>query len=183
MKAQGLGVHKPEEIEEFGKQDLKVLSELLADKPFFFGDEPTTVRAQTHSQSINLISNPSVLVWIVARLRRILRPGSNSLHFRRCQVRAEGIHAGELPEPGRTRFTDQGALLPRLGRYLHEAGSERTSTEARVSVFPVASLLLVIICVTGPENLVINHLAPLLWREYNLDPSLSIGENVTLTWM
>lgn len=43
MKAQGLGVHKPEEIEEFGKQDLKVLSELLADKPFFFGDEPTTV--------------------------------------------------------------------------------------------------------------------------------------------
>lgn len=43
MKAQGIGVHKPEEIIEFGKQDLKVLSDLLADKPFFFGDEPTTV--------------------------------------------------------------------------------------------------------------------------------------------
>lgn len=43
LKAQGIGVHKPEEIEEFGKHDLKVLSELLADKPFFFGDEPTTV--------------------------------------------------------------------------------------------------------------------------------------------
>lgn len=43
VKAQGLGVHKPEEIEEFGRQDLKVLSELLADKPFFFGDEPTTL--------------------------------------------------------------------------------------------------------------------------------------------
>lgn len=43
LKAQGIGVHKPEEIEEFGKNDLKVLSELLADKPFFFGDEPTTV--------------------------------------------------------------------------------------------------------------------------------------------
>lgn len=43
VKAQGIGVHKPEEILEFGKQDLKVLSELLADKPFFFGDEPTTV--------------------------------------------------------------------------------------------------------------------------------------------
>ncbi|XP_058466644.1 failed axon connections isoform X2 [Malaya genurostris] len=43
VKAQGLGVHKPEEIEEFGKLDLKVLSELLADKPFFFGDEPTTL--------------------------------------------------------------------------------------------------------------------------------------------
>ncbi|XP_049540024.1 failed axon connections isoform X1 [Anopheles darlingi] len=43
VKAQGLGVHKPEEIEEFGRKDLKVLSELLADKPFFFGDEPTTL--------------------------------------------------------------------------------------------------------------------------------------------
>lgn len=43
VKAQGMGVHKPEEIEEFGKNDLKVLSEVLADKPFFFGDEPTTV--------------------------------------------------------------------------------------------------------------------------------------------
>lgn len=43
MKAQGIGVHKPEEIEEFGKHDLKVLSDILADKPFFFGDEPTNV--------------------------------------------------------------------------------------------------------------------------------------------
>lgn len=38
-----MGVHKPEEIEEFGKNDLKVLSDMLADKPFYFGDEPTTV--------------------------------------------------------------------------------------------------------------------------------------------
>lgn len=43
VKAQGIGVHTPQEIEEFGKQDLKVLSDLLADKPFFFGDEPTTL--------------------------------------------------------------------------------------------------------------------------------------------
>jgi Glutathione S-transferase, C-terminal domain len=43
VKAQGIGVHKPEEILEFGKSDLKVLSDLMADKPFFFGDEPTSV--------------------------------------------------------------------------------------------------------------------------------------------
>ncbi|KAG4066591.1 hypothetical protein HA402_007227 [Bradysia odoriphaga] len=43
VKAQGIGVHKPEEIEEFGKRDIKVLSDILADKPFFFGDEPTTL--------------------------------------------------------------------------------------------------------------------------------------------
>lgn len=43
MKAVGLGVHTVEEINAFGQSDLKVLSELLADKPFFFGDEPTNV--------------------------------------------------------------------------------------------------------------------------------------------
>lgn len=43
VKAQGIGVHTPEEIEQFGKEDLKALSDLLADKPFFFGDEPTTL--------------------------------------------------------------------------------------------------------------------------------------------
>lgn len=50
MKAQGIGVHKPEEIEEFGKHDLKVLSDILADKPFFFGDEPTNVSTNPHHQ-------------------------------------------------------------------------------------------------------------------------------------
>uniref|UniRef100_A0A1B0DJG8 Metaxin glutathione S-transferase domain-containing protein n=1 Tax=Phlebotomus papatasi TaxID=29031 RepID=A0A1B0DJG8_PHLPP len=58
-----MGVHKPEEIEEFGKHDLKVLSDMLADKPFFFGDEPTTldvvsfaVLSQLHfiSKDVNL---------------------------------------------------------------------------------------------------------------------------------
>lgn len=43
VKAQGMGVHTPEEVSQFGCADLKVLSDILADKPFFFGDEPTTV--------------------------------------------------------------------------------------------------------------------------------------------
>lgn len=43
VKAQGMGVHTPEEVSQFGCADLKVLSDMLADKPFFFGDEPTTV--------------------------------------------------------------------------------------------------------------------------------------------
>lgn len=38
-----MGVHSPEEVNAFGQSDLKVLSDMLADKPFFFGDEPTTV--------------------------------------------------------------------------------------------------------------------------------------------
>lgn len=43
VKAMGMGVHSTEEIIQSGNDDLKVLSEMLADKPFFFGDEPTTV--------------------------------------------------------------------------------------------------------------------------------------------
>lgn len=38
-----MGVHSADEINEFGQGDLKVLSDMLADKPFFFGDDPTTV--------------------------------------------------------------------------------------------------------------------------------------------
>lgn len=36
----GLGRHTSEEIIDFGKNDLKILSETLADKQYFFGDEP-----------------------------------------------------------------------------------------------------------------------------------------------
>lgn len=43
VKAQGIGVHKPDEILEFGQNDLKVLSDVLGDKLYFFGNEPTTV--------------------------------------------------------------------------------------------------------------------------------------------
>lgn len=44
VKAQGMGIHTAEEVLQFGCDDLKVLCDMLADKPFFFGDEPTTVR-------------------------------------------------------------------------------------------------------------------------------------------
>lgn len=43
VKAQGIGRHSEEEIIEFGNNDLHVLSDILADKPFFFGDEPTNL--------------------------------------------------------------------------------------------------------------------------------------------
>lgn len=43
VKAQGIGVHKPDEILEFGQNDLKVLSDVLGDKLYFFGNEPSTV--------------------------------------------------------------------------------------------------------------------------------------------
>lgn len=42
-KAHGIGVHSQDEIIELGKTDLSVISALLADKPFLFGNEPTLV--------------------------------------------------------------------------------------------------------------------------------------------
>lgn len=43
VKAMGMSGHSNEEVEAYAKNDLRVLSEMLADKPFFFGDEPTSV--------------------------------------------------------------------------------------------------------------------------------------------
>ncbi|KAG7313234.1 hypothetical protein JYU34_000333, partial [Plutella xylostella] len=40
-KAHGIGVHTQDEIMEFGKNDLRALSDLLSDRPYFFGEEPT----------------------------------------------------------------------------------------------------------------------------------------------
>ncbi|KOB79321.1 Failed axon connections protein [Operophtera brumata] len=40
-KAHGIAVHSQDEIIELGKNDLRALSELLGDKPFMFGNEPT----------------------------------------------------------------------------------------------------------------------------------------------
>lgn len=43
VKALGMSGHSNDEVEDEAKNDLRVLSEMLADKPFFFGDEPTSV--------------------------------------------------------------------------------------------------------------------------------------------
>jgi len=43
VKAHGLGVHSPEEVLEFGKQDLQVLEETLGNKDYFFGDKPSNL--------------------------------------------------------------------------------------------------------------------------------------------
>lgn len=55
VKAHGLGVHTPEEIEQFGKNDLLVLSEMLGDKEFFFGDEPAMLDLVVFSHVSQLV--------------------------------------------------------------------------------------------------------------------------------
>merc|ERR1712088_653736 len=55
VKAHGLGVHTPEEIEQFGKKDLQALSEMLGDKEFFFGSEPAMLDLVVFSQVGQLV--------------------------------------------------------------------------------------------------------------------------------
>merc|ERR1712238_317978 len=56
VKAAGFNGYTPEEIEQFGKDDLKVLSELLGEKQFFFGDDPNHLDLVAFSQ-IALVLN------------------------------------------------------------------------------------------------------------------------------
>lgn len=50
VKAAGFNGYTAEEIEQFGKDDLKVLSELLGEKQFFFGDDPQHLDLVAFSQ-------------------------------------------------------------------------------------------------------------------------------------
>ncbi|TRY63549.1 hypothetical protein TCAL_08205 [Tigriopus californicus] len=43
LKAAGFACYTNDEVDEMGKADLKVLSELLGEKEFFFGDEPRSL--------------------------------------------------------------------------------------------------------------------------------------------
>lgn len=62
VRATGIGVHSPEEIIQMGKDDLKVLADMLGDKTFFFGDEPTQVRIFTYSKWLERTEEMKIFV-------------------------------------------------------------------------------------------------------------------------
>ena len=55
VKSQGLGVHSAEEIDQFGRSDLLVLSEMLGDKEFFFGDSPALLDLVVYSHVAQMV--------------------------------------------------------------------------------------------------------------------------------
>jgi glutathione S-transferase len=55
---QGIGRKTPQEVEEQAKQDLSILSFYLGDKPYFFGDKPTSVDATAFGQLVTLTDTP-----------------------------------------------------------------------------------------------------------------------------
>jgi len=55
VRATGIGVHSQEEIIQMGKDDLKVLSDMLGTNTFFFGSEPTTLDVVVFSNVAQLV--------------------------------------------------------------------------------------------------------------------------------
>ncbi|MFB2983862.1 glutathione S-transferase family protein [Microseira sp. BLCC-F43] len=58
MYVQGLGRHSSEEIYQITTADLQALSDFLADKPFFMGEQPTTLDATAYGYIGNIIKPP-----------------------------------------------------------------------------------------------------------------------------
>ena len=58
ITGQGMGRHLTEEIFTLSKQDIDALSDFLGDKPYFFGDQPTSLDACAYGMLINIIGCP-----------------------------------------------------------------------------------------------------------------------------
>lgn len=58
LSCQGTGRHSFEEIKQLGIKNLNAMSEILADKPYFLGDNPTSIDATAFSFLTNIIWTP-----------------------------------------------------------------------------------------------------------------------------
>jgi glutathione S-transferase len=58
MHSQGMGRHSSEEIVQITCADFQAISDLLADKPFFMGEQPTTLDATVYGYVGNFIKPP-----------------------------------------------------------------------------------------------------------------------------
>ncbi len=56
--SQGISRHREDEIFQIGNRDLDALSEFLGDKPYFMGEQPTTLDASAFGLLINVIGCP-----------------------------------------------------------------------------------------------------------------------------
>lgn len=58
IRGHGMGRHKAEEIFSLGEADLNALSDFLGDKPYFMGNDPTSVDASAFGILINTVDGP-----------------------------------------------------------------------------------------------------------------------------
>jgi glutathione S-transferase len=58
LQHNGIGRHSQKEVYDFGKKDLDAFATLLGDKPFIFGDRPTSADAMAHGFLVNTLHVP-----------------------------------------------------------------------------------------------------------------------------
>lgn len=94
VKAAGFGGYTDEELNEMGKEDLKVLSEFLGEKQFFFGDEPKSLDLRAFTW-LALIIN--VDKEVPCPLRDFIESDCQNLNglYNRMKERAWGDHWDE----------------------------------------------------------------------------------------
>ena len=81
LKAHGLGKHDPNDIYDFGIQDLSALSVYLGDKDFMFGDHPTSLDASAYP----IIANASLEEFRGPLGNTALRHDNFKHYIERCQ--------------------------------------------------------------------------------------------------
>jgi len=97
VKAAGFNGYTAEEIEQFGKDDLKVLSELLGDKQFFFGDDPNHLDLVAFSQIALVLNVDDSDKGVKCPLKEFINAECTNLvgHYNRMKDRAWGDHWDE----------------------------------------------------------------------------------------
>lgn len=97
LRAQGLGRHGREELYAMGAADLKAISTLLDDGPFFFRDRPTTIDAIAYGFLANIL-----LVPVETELKRAAQGFANLRGFLGAMDRHLAAHGTTADEPART---------------------------------------------------------------------------------
>jgi glutathione S-transferase len=58
LKGHGIGLHTADEIHGIGRRDVGALADVLGDKPYFMGPEPSEIDAVAYGQLANIMSVP-----------------------------------------------------------------------------------------------------------------------------
>jgi glutathione S-transferase len=85
LQAQGMGRHRPQEIYGFARRDLEAAAAFLADRPFFAGDQLTSIDAVAYGFLANILSVP-----IEGELKRIAGSFPNLVAW--CETMEAGLY-------------------------------------------------------------------------------------------
>jgi glutathione S-transferase len=85
LHAQGIGRHRAAEIYGFGRRDLGAVSAVLGDRPFFAGDQLTTIDAVAYGFLANILRVP-----VETELKRIAQDYPNLVAW--CETMEAGLY-------------------------------------------------------------------------------------------